>query len=199
MTKLFFIIGIRRSGTSILRTMISRHPEINGVEFEPHPLWAAIDILHFNRFKSDKLYSPYYSICNEIVKRFNRFGEKQWYGAKFALNPGTKALEWVWLKKRWPEAKFIFIVRNLNNTLNSFAKQDKDSVRGMINHGSWMDQASSLIGDFHRECKKSHNSALITFESLLKNPDIELNKVWDLLGIDKIDGFKFMVRKPEFK
>ena len=49
MPKLFFIIGLRRSGTSILRTLMLRHPDIGGIEFEPHDLWNAIELKHFPR------------------------------------------------------------------------------------------------------------------------------------------------------
>ena len=133
----FFIIGMRRSGTSILRKLLLKHPDISDIEFEPHSLWNAVDILHFDRFQNSMRYGQYYSEAKMMVKNFTWAGvQKKHYGAKFALNPGTKALEWQWLHRTFPEAKFIFIQRKCEDNWNSFKKQDAQSFRGMMHNYS---------------------------------------------------------------
>ena len=190
MIKLLFIVGLRRSGTSILRNLLIRHMMINDIEFEPHDLWAAIDLNHFKRMM-DKPDNRQW-----VTNKIKAFGDKgkrgKYHGAKFALNPGTKALEWVWLKKTFPKAKFIFIVRDLNNTWKSVYKQDRDSVRGIIDKKAYDIMATDLVIDFMKS-----DSPVVRYENLVANADKELLKVWNYLGLNEIAGLNQMMKKPE--
>ena len=192
MSKLFFIIGLRRSGTSILRELLLKHSQIKDIEFEPHPLWNAVDLNHFTRFKD----LPY---VRSTIEKFRKQGEgDKWYGAKFALNPGVKAMEWVWLDKTFPEAKFIFIYRNLKDTFKSYYKQDKDAVRGYVPEEIYHPFANLIHKTFiDRFSPFDNREQPILYESLIKNPDEELKKIWWLLGISPMTGFNKYMRKPE--
>lgn len=189
MTRLFFIIGLRRSGTSILRTLMSKHPEISGIEFEPHPLWNAVDLNHFKRFK-------HLDYVKKTINDFESKSSDKWYGAKFALNPGTKALEWIWLHKTFPEARFIFIRRTLVDTFNSVHKQDVNSVRGIIDEKAYYILASNLIMDFTRFAQNKKMACIIKFEELVRDADNTLIPVWNLLGVKQMKGFNDNMRKP---
>jgi len=187
MNKLFFIIGLRRSGTSILRELLSRHPDIGNIEFEPHPLWNAVDLNHFSRFKD-------LSYVKSTIEQFRKQGQgDKWHGAKFALNPGTKALEWIWLPKTF-DSKIIFIIRNLEDTWKSVYKQDKDSVRGIIDKRAYDILAGNLVMGFMRH---EASPCLISYEKLVINADKELEKIWRFLNIPSMMGFNKYMRKPE--
>ena len=193
MTKLLFIIGIRRSGTSILRTLINKHPEVSALEFEPHGLWAAVDLKHFRRLMRKPKVNVF---VNDTIGEFKRHGEHgKYYGAKFALNPGVKALEWVWLKKEFPEAKFIFITRNTESTWNSYVKQDKNSVRGLITKQAYFAEYDNIKNSF---IDNANNATWVYYENLLKNTDGELESVWHLLGLKSLTGLQKYITKPEF-
>lgn len=187
---IFFIIGMRRSGTSILRTMILDHPDVAGIEFEPHPLWHAVDMAHFARFKN-----------RPEVKEIEKFRQKaagKCYGAKFALNPGVKALEWIWLDKTFPGSKFIFIIRDVRDTYKSYLKQDRKSVRGVIPQQAYFDLHGHTISTFLKFNEENRErSCVVYYERLVENPDIELIKVWDLLETGIKFGYKSMVKLPE--
>jgi hypothetical protein len=200
MNKLFFIIGLRRSGTSILRQLVMRNPGISGIEFEPHELWAAVDLNHFDRIKKKENVKRF---IQTTFRFFINLGERGkpygWHGAKFALNPGVKALEWVWLDKTFPGCKFIFIQRNLKSTYNSYYNQDKQSVRGVIDSQAYFILAKKLIIDFGNYVRSNPGRAcLVDYETMLNNPDAELSKVWKLLNIQPITGLKKLIRKPQF-
>lgn len=188
MPKIFFVIGMRRSGTSILRTLLLTHPKIKDVLFEPHDLWSAVDLNHFSRFKRLEW------VQNTMQDFKKRASQGQWYGAKFALNPGTKALEWVWLHKTFLDAKFIFIIRNKEDTWRSFCKQDKDSVRGIIPK-----QAFDILYDYHINTFKKYAciKCFIYYENLVHNADQELISIWNLLDIKKHIGLNKLMKKPE--
>ena len=191
MNKLFFIIGMRRSGTSILRTMIESHQEIGTVEFEPHPLWNAVDLAHFSRFQS----------LPHVKEELSRFREAEkdgrWHGAKFALNPGTKALEWKWLLATFEGAKIIFILRNRNDTWKSVYKQDVDSFRGIIRKEAYDILFDDLVSGFRAYV--NHNpthSCILNYENLITDTNNELTAAWKLLGIEPMIGMdRYIIKK----
>ena len=52
MNKLVFIIGMRRSGTSILRKLVELHPEVERIEFEPNELLEVCERIGITRYKN---------------------------------------------------------------------------------------------------------------------------------------------------
>lgn len=182
---------MRRSGTSILRTLLLKHPEIRGIEFEPHPLWNAVDLAHFKRYES-------YPGVQETIKEFKSKGNGDgWHGTKFALNPGVKAMEWAWLPRIFPEAKFVFITRDHEARWQSYYGEDKDAVRGYIPKHLYF-PLSELIEqsfrDFHS--KNGKKCCFVQFERLLHNADEEIKDTWELLGISALKGMNKLMRKP---
>ena len=197
MSKLFFIIGLRRSGTSILRTIMLRHSDVSYIEFEPHDLWAAVELSHFDRIRKDNKTDDW--IRYEIDGFSHAGSMEKHYGVKFALNPGVKALEWVWLARTFPEAKFIFILRNTQSTWNSYYDQDKNSIRGAIDKRAYDILSDSLKGNFRNYVANNPDkSCIVNYEKMLANPDQELWRVWELLNIKPLTGLKPLMKKPRF-
>jgi len=192
MFKNFFIVGMRRSGTSVLRKLLMKHPQIGDIEFEPHPLWNAVDLLHFRRWRD-------YPGVHKTIQEFRDKGRGDgWHGAKFALNPGVKAMEWVWLPKIFPEAKIIFIIRNPTETYKSYYKQDKNVVRGYVPERIYTDFWNIIVEGFNGYLLSNPRKACsIVYESLIKKADEELEKIWALFEIEKRSGFQKYIRKPE--
>jgi len=190
MNKLFFIIGMRRSGTSILRDLISKHPQVDKILFEPYELFHAIAVSHLGRYKND----PY---VKKIINDFRNTSAK-YKGAKFALNAGIEAMTWRRLALVFPEAKFIFIVRNAEQTYKSWIGQDFNSVRGLCSKELYMGFRHHIVDSFvHFEEKNLNNSSMVSYEFLVENPDEELKEVWKILGIEPITGLKQYMKKPK--
>ena len=121
-----------------------------------------------------------------------------WSGAKFALNPGTKALEWKWLCKTFPNAKFIFITRDVNKTWKSVFKQDRQSFRGIIHEQAYRIMVADLMHEFAvYQSKHVMDSCIVNADKLIVNADKEMMKVWGCLGISPINGLNAMMKKPE--
>lgn len=189
--KMFFIIGMRRSGTSILRNLIMEHPRVAAIEFEPHPLWYAVDMNHFRRFKRD----PY------VQRKLSEFTKNccgpNWYGAKFALNPGVKALEWVWLPQTFPECRIIFIIRDMRDTFESYYKEDRGSVRGALPLKLYKPYFEYHVSQFHKYATKNNSNAIcVYFKRLVKDADLELQPAWELLGLEPLRGLNQRMKKP---
>ena len=191
MNKLFFVIGIRRSGTSILRDLILKHPEVQEIKFEPYPLWHAIRVSHLGRYKND----PY---VKKIIRDFS-YSPGKYKGAKFALNAGIESMTWKRLALVFPEAKFIFIVRDAEQTYSSWVKQDKDSVRGLCSKELYMGFRHHIIksfGDF-TDIKGAKKACIIRYKNLVENPDEEMKNVYKLLDIARMGGLQKFIKIPE--
>jgi len=191
MNKLFFIVGVRRSGTSILRTLLLKHPGIISIDFEPHPLWFAVMMQHFDRFNDE-------DVWKKIVSNFKAKGNRGYYGAKFALNPGIDALDWVWLDEVFNRPKFIFIKRSLMDSYKSYWSVDRDIRRGAIDENSYFPAFAFVQETFERfNCENPGRSCIIRFEELVENPDKELRKATRILDISNLSGMKKNIKKPK--
>lgn len=189
---LFFIIGIRRSGTSILRDIILKSPDVLGIEYEPHPLWFSTMMLHFDRFNSNATWK----------RTVNEFKDKRklgLYGAKFALNPGIDALDWVWLNEAFDSPKFIFINRNIEDSYRSYMKVDKDIKRGIMPENAYFPAFHFLLASFNKfVVQNSSRSCWVSYEKMIMNPSVELAKVWSLLDIRPVKDLGKFIKRPTF-
>jgi len=185
----FFIIGIRRSGTSVLRTIISKAPGIECVLFEPHELYHSIQMQHFDRFKSDKHLGR--------INAFRPQEEGKIVGLKMAMNPGIDALDWIWLPKTYPQAKIIFIWRNMKDTYASYYKEDCGSVRGIITETVYSPMFQWLWGSFFDFYQHNQDrSVVVNYDKMIMAPEKTLAIVWELLGVTAPANLPRMVRAP---
>jgi len=190
MNKIIFIIGMRRSGTSILRSLIMQHPKVENIEFEPNELFEITERIDIARYRNNKFY-------NATLDRFRR--DESYYGAKLAVNPGIEAMRWKNLIKKFPEAKFIFIKRNATNTYKSWV-YNETSERGVCSYElykPWWDFINKSFLDF--SMYNPSKAVVLDYEDILKTPDKELQKVWKLLKIKSdIPSVKSLIHKPKW-
>lgn len=187
---LFFIIGLRASGTSVIRQMIVRCPEVAKVEFEPHDLMFASSTRHLNRYG----HCPYH---RSVIRRFK--GSEGLYGAKIALNTGIEALNWRFLDRIFDYPKFIFITRNAADNFWSLRNKDKNTVKGILPMDLFKSLRKIIIQsfvDFHEENRK--RSCIVDYDKFVLDPDKELEKVSKLLGVFIPTGVKELVHKPKY-
>lgn len=185
MNNLLFVIGIRRSGTSILRNLMLKHPKITDIEFEPYELWHAIRVSHLSRYKND-----YY--IQRIINRF-RSNTGGWKGAKFALNAGIEAMTWRRLALVFPEAKFIFINRSSEATWRSWNKVDEGSVRGLCDKYLYTGFRNLIVESFNN----FKNGFVINYKDLVEDTENQMNKLFKFLEIEPMKGLSDSVHKPE--
>jgi len=190
MSKLFFIVGMRRSGTSILRDLILKHPQVDKILFEPYELWHSIRVSHLARYKND----PY---VKKIIQDFRNSSVK-YKGAKFALNGGIEAMTWRRLALVFPEAKFIFIIRDAEQTYNSWVGQDKNSVRGLCSKDLYMGFRNHIVDSFinFQEQNKA-KSCIVLYKDLVELTDFPMEQVWGTLGVKTIIGLQKHIKIPK--
>jgi hypothetical protein len=189
MNKLLFIIGMRRSGTSILKELVEKHPEVNQILFEPHELFFVIQTIHIERYKKSQ-----YHI--DVINKYKGHEDK-WFGAKIAVNAGIEAMNWRWLDDKFDNPKYIFIKRNPQKTYQSWCRVET-SKRGLCQYGMyevWWHHINRSFEHFVEENK--NRGVIIQYEDLLLDADKELNNIWSLLDIERIKGFQKYIRKPK--
>jgi len=189
--KVFFIIGIRRAGTSIMRQVLQESEDIEKVYFEPHPLWHAIQMQHFKRFKG-----PRYK---EDIDNFLKVGTAGKYvGAKFALNPGIDAMDFLWIPRMFPMAKIIFMTRNINDVYQSYLNTDKNTKRGAIPQIIYDPMFRWLEGwMWHIYDTTPSRTCWIHYDKLVEDPLGEMSKIYECLGIKEIPGVPEIISKPK--
>jgi len=189
MNKLVFVIGMRRSGTSILRNLIMQHPDVENIEFEPNELFEVTERIAIPRYRN----IPFF---RETIRRFKN--HSKYYGAKLAINPGIEGMRWKNLIANFPDAKFVFIQRNPENTYKSWIRNEK-SKRGTCNYNmyrDWWEHINNSFKDFVFHNKEK--AVFLKYGDILKNTDITMREVWKLLGLkEDIKGLDTFIRTPK--
>lgn len=190
MSKLLFVIGLRRSGTSILRAILNSHSKIQ-LLFEPHELLFTCQTIHIKRYNNN----PYHL---ETINKFKKdYGF--WFGAKIAVNCGIEAMNWRWLEEKFDKSHYIFIKRNVDDNYASWAKLDtKIGVRGIVPkemYVPWWNHINNSFIEFVN--KNSNRSYMIDYEKLITIPNEEMNKAWKILNLNPVKYIENMIRKPE--
>ena len=186
MTQPFFIFGMRRSGTSILRKIIERCDGVGEVLFEPSKLWQAVKTINSKRYRGDKH-------SQGIVKAFKDTAGL--HGAKFAVNPSIDWFSWRLLADTF-DANFVFIHRNRADVYASYAKIDKK--RGVVPefvHEWFHDYFNAEWSEY---CAAHPDRAcIVSYEALLKSPVSAMMPVKALLGVSlDDDALRGMIKTP---
>lgn len=165
-------------------------PTVRDVLFEPHPLWFAAMMQHFDRFNGKNFYK-------KIVNQFKDRGNGNLCGAKFALNPGIDALDWVWLDEVFDKPKFIFIQRNMEDSFKSYSNIDKNIRRGAINRAAYYPACGFVQTTFVKFLNENPDrSRLIYYENIVKNVDVAMAPIWKFLEAQPARKLNKYIKKP---
>lgn len=187
--KIIFIIGLRRSGTTITQKLIEKHPKVEKLLFEPHELLFCASTNHLIRYKNSEYHQ-------QVLDSFRN--HENYYGAKIAINVGVEAGKWNHIIRNFPEARVIFTKRNAQDNYNSWLREDTKTVHHTFDFKTYY----TLWEICNREFEAYHienpdKSCIINYENFVQNTDIELNKVWSMLEIDPLIGMEKYIKKPK--
>lgn len=179
----FFILGMRRSGTSILRKLIMQHPQVKNIAFEPNELFEVTERIGIQRY-ANNLY---------FQQVFNTYKTAN---AKLVTNAGIEGMRWLNFPYYYQNKKFIFIIRNPESTYKSWVRVET-SRRGNCSYEMYLPWYEHIVDSFREFAYRNPNRATVMiYKYLLKDVDKELEKVWNLLGLEKMTGFQSQIRKP---
>lgn len=183
-----FVIGLRRSGTSFTRQCLNRAG--CRLLYEPRDLWWAITQGHLPRFRACvSTRAPIAAFLAELGKHGSR------YGAKFALEPGISAMYWQYIPPQFPNAKYVFVVRNVIDNYASYVREDQWEPQGIVSESVFRETHSELVltyCDFL--CANPGRCAIVDYDLMIESGSLPA-EVGTLLGIENLDVREF-VRNP---
>jgi hypothetical protein len=131
---LIFLIGAARSGTKIVRDVLSSHPDINCVPYDINFIWRTGN----EGLLNDQLTPDDYKIKSH--KRIDSYLKKYKNGAPYLIEKTvSNTIRIPFLLKHYPHAKFIFLYRNGMDVCESVMRQwdtsnDKKYILRKLKH-----------------------------------------------------------------
>ena len=196
-----FLVGAERSGTTALRLMLDHHPRVAwkyefelSVEFLPREGgWPVMSAYH-NWLENHRVFRAsgltldrsldYPGLMNDFMRQIRETNGKPITGT-------TVHLHFDRILRIWPQARFIHLVRDPRDVAKSvigmgWAGNVWVGVEVWIEaEGLWDNLRAELSPDRHIE---------LQFESLMTQPEAELRRLCDFLGIEYDPA---MLRYPE--
>ena len=204
-SQLIFIISQPRSGSTLLQSILSNHPEVETTA-EPWLLLPYLSIFKENILKGSYDHQAFHiafydfqqsigldsselnSIQRDFLISFYKKGlEKN--KKKYFLDKTPRYYEIAnEISAIFPEAKIIILTRSLIPVLRSVIKFGK--VKNIYDLLWWsrdLIEAPKMIHSFLMDHQNDKNTYHITYENLINNPEIEVTKLCQFLEMDFID------------
>lgn len=197
-TKLIFVGGSPRSGTTLLQKILNNHQDIyGGPEFDHIPSLMGL-YKKMQQGISNERQAVYYN-QEVLASNFKLFLEAFFsYKAQISqvkmISEKTpdNVLVFSELVEILPDAKFIFVVRDPRAILNSFKQVRKRAVENKIkNYGDFGNhiftdllriyKSINLGNEFHKKYNKK--CFIVYYEKLVSSPDIVIKHLCNFLGI----------------
>ncbi len=199
--KIVFIISLPRSGSTMLQHILGAHSEMVATA-EPWILFPASMSL-----KEDTITAPYnHEICRIALNDFLgqlKNKEQEYYNAVrkmathlydtflkekekniFIDKTSRYYLILPELMRIFPDAKFIFIVRNPLAIFSSFiTSMVGNNIEGLgdVNIRNDLLFGYKLLYEGYKTNKK--NSIIVRYEDIIKNPEIEIESICKYIGV----------------
>lgn len=202
--QLFFILGRERSGTTLLQNLLNNHPQIFIPEESAFIIflrkkYASQKNIDLEEFITDLYKEPYFVLWeikkSELYKRLqqletpnfqalcqavlntNNPNQTTWIGDK---NP-VHSLYAAELLQSFPQAKFIWIIRDYRAQVNSMLKVDFEQKNCTSLAIRWR-KYNRAIEKAYLKCPERFYK--IRYEDLVTNPSEELQSICTFLELD---------------
>lgn len=196
-----FIIGAPRSGTTLLERMLSAHSQVRGGP-EPHlmtPLahlgvWRNVDKAPFDHIVAgigqrdfvaelEHGEEDYWRACQAYANTLYRSYMAKHPEPVFIDKTPEYATVWPFLKKVFPEAKFIVLTRHPAAIFSSFANSFFDGDYGLTEeHDPLFERYIPAIAGLLRD--PDLNKLHIRYEDLVGSPERYAEAICQFLGIE---------------
>lgn len=208
-----FVVGINRSGTKWISNLLSLHPEIISVQSKRHfgvletniftafperfdlqwqedyvgliELWSRTDFFRETGIDKELFYSQsprpktYGELFRKLMEEYARQNDCRFWLQKLSPYRAWHAL------KSFPDAKVIFITRDVIQTLKSARKLG-------LNHGLRPSLARLILSHAMQDGlrrglqREKTNSLAITYEGLREAPDQVVKKAYEYIGLSGV-------------
>lgn len=191
-----FVLGPPRSGTTLLQNLILAHSKFGGWSHETS-VFSPKNL--FNRERFFYIDDDNYSLCRQSKTTLEFFVNLHRNFIHSGLIPVEKTPQHAkrlrFLLKKFPNGKFVFIVRDPRDAFYSGIRGNNipqcNSARSYINY--WLKCTRPFLET------KSDNIKLVRYEDLTVNPHKEMSSVMSFLGFSLEKGQlepKFRAHNP---
>ena len=196
MARPVFVIGMQRNGTSVLARLVQAARGVSR-QYHPCPRW---DIPLLAELGSNLEFKQTAWLRGMQIYLARR--PEAWALAKLALPVMAESFAWPLLAKRWPEAAFVFALRDpldaqasWRDGLPYLAAYEAQSRVSPEAYFEWSAAQRDLIEKF--AAARPGRSAVVCYEELVLSPKPTMAPVWRLLGTEAPKGFETWIRKPK--
>ena len=172
--KIIFVVGMPRSGTSLIEQILSSHSAIFGAG--ELPFLNKLFLKEFDKIHSiDSSFSVLSEITNSYIDKISSYSSNQ----NYILDKNPFNFFWIgFIKILFPKAKIIHVKRSPKDTCYSCFKQLFEN----INFADDMDDLSMFYNSYNK-LMKFWNLTLkdtilnIDYENLIEDPKFNINKM----------------------
>ena len=181
--KVIFIIGMPRSGTTLLESVLASHPDISAGDELPYLNEASNKALK-NLSSKDMALSP--KDLAEIADYFHQKTERLYQGKTYLIDKLPHNFKWAPLiAQLFPQSKIIHCYRDaMDNCWSLFRanfEQGHDYCFNMKALGQYYAQYQHLMQAY--ETHLSGRMLSLCYDDLVKNPQEESRRIFDYLGM----------------
>jgi len=208
--KIFFIVGVQRSGTTLLQKLLSNHPDVlmqkRSIAFRIITCFKNLyDLLPFN-VKHDKNEFLKWLIKNDENGRLKKLIDykniEKYKNIRDLIQKSIHKKINLHGKKIWgdkspnlqhylndimlliPEAKIIHIVRD--GRANTYSTSTRSYRNIELSAQEWVD--GNIFGLVNQDILGKENYKILKYENLLSQPQNELQSICEFLGIPFVDS-----------
>ena len=183
-----FILGMPRSGSSLIEQILSNHPEIHGAGELDTMHQSLLKLVKENFNNAKNIDNDFYALRKKYLNRLKNITSKPFIIDKLPLN-----FFWIgYIKKLLPNAKFIHTIRNPMATSFSIYKTlfsegclefayDEDDIIAFYD-------VQNYFMDFWYE-RYSSDIFSLNYDYFTGNTEQEAKKLFDFLGLDYLPEY----------
>lgn len=198
-SELIFVGGYFRSGTSMMQGLLCKAPETGDVTRESSYLRGLMEayVMGLQRFNvntydffgSSK--EEYRKFNEMILRKYLKMVENRFGDTRMVFKEPMTTSCFPEMVDLMPKAKFVVMVRDIRDVIASQARRAANENKNY----SRQDVNKDLEEYFNMYRRLKDNATLlgdkiiyVSFESLVNNPQTELKRVTDFLGISEVDA-----------
>ena len=164
--RLIYLVGCGRSGTSIIAMTIGQHSDVKSIATSHY--WDT-----YWPYRSDLKAAS--AIFRGLYGRFPTEYHKLWPQSPYVLDKANSFRGIKEIRKKYPQTKFIFIVRNRNLHIASALKRDDTNYLKV-----WLEWWLML---FRMKCFTG-NKLFVSFEDWAMEPQKETDRICKFCGLE---------------
>lgn len=194
MSRPVFVIGMSRNGTTVTDRFVRLSPDVRDQRYAPFDRWdfAAITELGGMLPRAQQIMR---------VASWLEAGNGLWAAVKFSLPWSYEAFGWPKLMDRFPEARFVLILRHPYPAWQSWSDMPHVQAIGVSVapevYRVWHDRMAATFSQF--AALHADRCCLLSYENLVRGASGTMAPVWAMLTVRAPDNLQSYIKLPKHR